>query len=145
MTIAGLGKLYSDGEVVVRQGETGKCMFVIQKGAVEVVREKDDGETRVALLKEGDLFGEMAIFEHEVRSATVRAAGEARILTIDKHTFLRRVQEDPTLAFNILRILCDRIRQQNSEIVELQRKLYPVSGAGAAENAATANEPRLCD
>lgn len=141
MTIAGLGKLYSDGEVVVRQGEAGNCMFVIQKGAAEVVRESHDGEVRVAVLKKGDIFGEMAIFQHDVRSATVRAAGEARVLTVDKRTFLRRVQEDPALALNILQILCERIRQQNSEIIELRRKHDPVGEPDAAENPAPANEP----
>jgi len=125
MTIPGLGKLYGKNEVIVRQGETGNSMFVIQSGTVEVVREKKDGEVRVAVLKDGDTFGEMAIFEHEVRSATVRAITEARILTVDKRTFLRRVQEDPTLAFNILQVLCARIRHQNSEILELRRKYQP--------------------
>ena len=93
----GLGKTYGDRQAVVRQGETGDCMYAIQNGRVEVVRETDGGEVRVAVLEEGDIFGEMAIFEKEVRSATVRALGEARVLSIDKRTFLRRVQEDPSL------------------------------------------------
>jgi len=121
--ISGLGKLYGDGDVVVRQGEIGNCMFVIQQGGAEVIREGEGGEVRIATLKKGDTFGEMAIFENEVRSATVRALGEARILTIDKRTFLRRVQEDPTLAFNILRILCERIRHHNAELFELRRRI----------------------
>lgn len=133
MTIGGLGKLYADGEVVVRQGEIGNCMFVIQSGSAEVVRESDGSEVSVATLRKGDTFGEMAIFEHEVRSASVRALGEARILTIDKRTFLRRVQEDPTLAFNILKTLCGRIRHLNSEIVDLSHRLGALHpGAGGS-------------
>jgi CRP/FNR family cyclic AMP-dependent transcriptional regulator len=121
--ISGLGKLYSDGEAIVRQGEKGHCMYVIQKGKAEVVHERDGGEVRVATLRKGDSFGEMAIFEREERSATVRALGEARILTVDKRIFLRRVQEDPTVAFNILRMLCERIRRQNKELFELRRRI----------------------
>lgn len=135
MTISGLGKLYGDGEVIVRQGDTGNCMFVLQKGSVEVLRESADGEIRIATLRPGDTFGEMAIFEHEVRSATVRALGEARILTVDKRTFLRRVQEDPTLAFNMLRMLCERIRHDNAELLELRRHL------GASESKGIASHP----
>jgi len=121
--ISGLGKLYGNGEIIVRQGETGNCMFVIQQGSAEVLREGQGGDVRIATLKKGDTFGEMAIFENEVRSATVRALGEARILTVDKRTFLRRVQEDPTLAFNILRILCERIRRLNAEMFEFRRRI----------------------
>ena len=144
MTISGLGKLYADGEVVVRQGETGNCMFVIQSGGAEVVRESKDGEVLLETLKKGDTFGEMAIFEREARSATVRALGEARILTIDKRTFLRRVQEDPTLAFNILNTLCGRIRHQNSEIVDLSHRLsalYP--GGGGSPSTEPSRGPSL--
>jgi len=135
MAMSELGKLYGDGEVIVRQGESGNCMFVIQAGRVEVVREGEAGEVRVAALEKGDTFGEMAIFEHEVRSATVRALGEARVMTVDKRTFLKRVQEDPTLAFNILRMMCERIRRQNSELFELQHRLGDLE-SGADESGA---------
>jgi CRP/FNR family transcriptional regulator len=122
----GLGKIYGDRQAVVRQGETGDCMYAIQNGRVEVVRETDGGEVRVAVLEEGDIFGEMAIFEKEVRSATVRALGEARVLSIDKRTFLRRVQEDPSLAFNLALMMCKRIRRLNAELASLRQ------GAGTA-------------
>lgn len=107
-----LGRRFADGEVVVRQGDTGDCMFTVQEGELEVVtRHEGGGEVRIGVMRKGDVFGEMAIFENEVRSATVRALGEARVLTIDKKTFLRRVQEDPSLAFNLVRMLSQRIRR----------------------------------
>jgi CRP-like cAMP-binding protein len=112
--------VYRDGEEIVRQNEVGDCMFVIQEGRVEVLSELDDDEFRLGLLGPGDFFGEMAIVEKQARAATVRAIGEARVLTVDKRTFLRRVQEDPTLAFNILRTLCQRIRALDTEIAELR-------------------------
>lgn len=115
-----LGKLYRDGEVVIRQGEIGDCMFAILKGRAEVVQETDGGEVRIAVMEEGQIFGEIAIFERELRSATVRALGEARLLTIDKKTFLRRVQEDPSLAFNLVRMMCSRIRKLSAELAALK-------------------------
>jgi CRP-like cAMP-binding protein len=127
----GLGRTYANGEIVVRQGDTGDCMFSIQTGTVEVIRESPAGEVRVGVLREGEIFGEMAVFEREVRSATVRALGEARVLTLDKKTFLRRVQEDPSLALNITRALCGRVRRLNAELAALK-------GGGAA---ATADAP----
>jgi CRP-like cAMP-binding protein len=108
---SGLGKVYEDGQVIVQQGEIGDCMFTVQEGRLEVVATQPGrGEVRVGIMEPGAIFGEMAIFEQEVRSATVRALGPARVLTIDKKTFLRRVQEDPSLAFNLVRMMSHRIR-----------------------------------
>jgi len=118
-----LGKLYRAGEPVVRQGEKGSQMFVLQRGRVEVIREGDGGEIRLGLLGPGDVFGEMAIFEHEVRSATIRALEDSRVLTVDRRTFLRRVQEDPSLAFHILRSLSHRVRELDGEVARLRARL----------------------
>jgi CRP-like cAMP-binding protein len=115
-----LGKNYNDGDIIVRQGETGDCMFEIQEGSVEVIGQKQGQDVRLAELGKGDFFGEMAIFEREVRSATVRALGNVRALTIDKKTLLRRISEDPTLAFRILEKLSRRIREMDKEMVEFK-------------------------
>ena len=66
-----LGKLYADGELIVRQGEVGNCMYVVQSGKLEVLREEHDGIVRIGIMEVGEFFGEMSIFEHEVRSASV--------------------------------------------------------------------------
>jgi CRP-like cAMP-binding protein len=115
-----LGKIYQDGENIVRQGEIGDCMYVIQEGQVEIISENNGEEVRLAIRGAGDFFGEMAIFERTVRSATVRALGPARILTIDKKKFLRRIQEDPTLAFRIVEIMSRRIRELSEEVSQLK-------------------------
>ena len=115
-----LGKIYQDGENIVRQGEIGDCMYVIQEGQVEVISESSGEEVRLAIRGAGEFFGEMAIFERTVRSATVRALGPARILTIDKKKFLRRIQEDPTLAFRIVEIMSRRIRELSEEVSQLK-------------------------
>jgi len=116
MTTGALGRLYADGEVVVRQGEVGNCMYVIQGGQVEVLLRKGDSDVCVALLGEGDFFGEMALFDQEVRSATVRARGEVRLLTLEKKSFLRRIHEDPSLAFRIMEKMSHRIRELNGAL-----------------------------
>lgn len=112
-----LGKIYSDREIIIRQGDTGDCMFVVQGGRVEVLQNSHKGgEQHLAYLDAGDFFGEMAVFEKELRSATVRAAGEARVLRIDKKALLTRIREDPLLAVNLLKTMSHRIRILNEEI-----------------------------
>lgn len=119
MSTGDLGKKYEDGEIIVRQGEVGNCMYVIQEGQVEVVQRQGNKEFCLAVLSQGDFFGEMALFENEVRCATVRALGDARVLTVDKRTFLRRVHEDPSLAFGILQKMSRRIRELNATLVRI--------------------------
>ena len=113
-----LGTLYGDGDAIVRQGEVGDCMYVVQSGEVEVVQATTRGEQRLAILGTGDFFGEMSVFEREVRSATVRALGEARALKVDKKTLLRRIKEDPLLAVNLLQTLSQRVRDLNAQVAD---------------------------
>lgn len=114
-----LGALYEDGQVIVQQGDVGDQMYVIQEGRVQVLLEHDGEETPIRTLGEGEIFGEMALFERDVRSATVRAVGDVRALTVDKKNFLRRVNEDPSVAFRIVQTMSGRIRELSEEVATL--------------------------
>src|SRR5574341_1398616 len=120
METGGVGKVYQDGEVIVRQGELGNCLYVIQSGKAEVIEETNGQAVPLAVLGENDFFGEMAIFEDQVRSATVRALGAVRVLTVDKKTLLRRIQQDPALAFRILEHMCNRLRKLDCELARVK-------------------------
>lgn len=121
MVSGALGKIYGDCEEIIRQGNVGESMYVVQSGRVEVIQLSATGEEQhLAFLEAGDFFGEMSVFEKEVRSATVRASGEARVLKIDKKTLLRRIREDPLLAVNLLKTMSHRIRHLNAEIARHQ-------------------------
>ena len=112
-----LGKEYKNGEIIIKQGESGNCMYVIQSGEVEVLKDMDGKEIRLAIRKTGDFFGEMALFSREVRSATIKALGETRVLTVDRKNLLSSIQKDPSLAFRIIETLSKRIRDLSEEIV----------------------------
>lgn len=115
-----LGRIYEDGELIVREGETGDHMYVIQEGRVRVFVERDGKEVQLAVRNAGEFFGEMAIFEREVRSANVRAEGRVRVLTLDRKNFLKRIQEDPSLAFRIVETMSRRIRELSAEVVRIK-------------------------
>ena len=118
-----MGTTYPDGEVIVRQGKSNDCMFVVQSGQVEVVHEEDSSEVRLSTLGEGDFFGEVPFFERVtnqgVARVTVRALGEARALTVDKKTIVKRIHEDPSLAYKILQIMSRRIRELEKDMIRL--------------------------
>jgi len=121
MNMGSLGKIYQHGETIVHQGELGDCMYVIQDGQVEVVNGAGNREVQLAVLGRNEFFGEMAIFEHEFRSATVRALGTARILTVDHKNFLRRIHEDPSLAFRLMEVMSCRVRKLSTEVTNLKQ------------------------
>ena len=118
MATGELGIRFNDGETIVSEGESGDCLYVIQEGEVEVVQERSGTEVRLAVLGESDFFGEGGLFENEKRSATVRALGSVRVLTVDRKTLLRRIQEDPTLAHRIIETLSRRIRELNVRVTD---------------------------
>lgn len=128
MSRGALGKVYHDGEVIVRQGETAGGLFVIQEGRLEILSESEGKETRIRIAGEGELIGEMAIFERQVRSATARALGEARVLTVDRKNFLRRINEDPSLAFRVVETMSRRVRELSAEVVRLKAALRERGG-----------------
>lgn len=120
-------KSYSDGEVIVRQGDTGREMFIIQSGEAQVSTARNGKEAILATLSRGDFFGEMSLLEDMPRSATVRAKGETRALVLNTSSFLLKIRRDPTFAFDVLKKMSQRVRELNEKVMALidKAKLSP--------------------
>jgi CRP-like cAMP-binding protein len=114
-----LGKIYKDGEVIFHEGEEGDLMYVIQSGKVRVTKISENEETTLAVLGDGDILGEMALFDRKPRSATAIAHGEARILSIDKKKLFSTVKRDPTTVFKIIESMSSRIRSIDERLSAL--------------------------
>lgn len=117
-----LGRVFDAGEVIVAQGDEGSCMYVIQSGEVEVVKQMGGREVRLGTMGPGEFFGEMALFQPEGRAATVRALSDVRVVTVDKRTLLRRIEEDPMLAYNLVEAMADRIRELHGRVQEAMER-----------------------
>jgi CRP-like cAMP-binding protein len=113
---AAFGRFYEDGEVIARQGEPADEIFVVQDGTVDIVAEA--GGIGVVLRSAGrnDVLGETAIFGG-VRSATMRSNGRSRVLTLDKRNFLRRMNEDPSIALSVIENMGRHVRELSREVV----------------------------
>jgi small-conductance mechanosensitive channel/CRP-like cAMP-binding protein len=103
-------RLYAPGEALVRQGEPGEEMFIVQEGEVVVVREHGPSaeETELARLGPGKFFGEMALMAGEGRTATVRALVACSILVIGRDALRGLLESAPDLAENISRVIGER-------------------------------------
>ncbi|NJD57287.1 MAG: cyclic nucleotide-binding domain-containing protein [Nitrospirae bacterium] len=116
-----LGRTYASGEIIFSEGEKGEVMYVIQAGKVNIMKNTPSGELTLATLDSGDIFGEMALFDKMPRSATAKALGNARILSIDKKKLFSTISHDPTLVFKMLETMSKRIRLLNEELSKLKK------------------------
>lgn len=98
------------GEFVFQAGDSGANMFIIEDGSVELFINANGEEKQLAVMEQGDFFGEMAILEDQPRSASARALSECQLLRIDKSTFNEMLRQNPEIAVRMLRKLSRRLR-----------------------------------
>jgi small-conductance mechanosensitive channel len=109
--LAGLvtDEMHAGGAQIVRQGDPGSSLFVIDTGTAEVRLTCPDGtEKRLATLSPGDVFGEMSLLTGAARSATVTMLDEGRLLVINKAMLQLFLQEEPSLAERFGEVLSRR-------------------------------------
>jgi len=114
---------YHAGQVLFHKGDRGDAAYVIIRGQAEVSVPTDAGEIPLAVLRDGDFVGEIAILCDVPRTATVRARSELETLRISKEPFLQLIAQFPELAVGMLRTLADRLSRTTGELVEAQRQL----------------------
>lgn len=129
MKTGALGKIFQPREVIFREGEPGDNMFVIQKGQVEIFLERNGQEVPLKLLREGDFLGEMALFNGGARSVSARSKETSRLLSVDRKNFLRRIQEDPTIAFRLVQMLTRQVSELEEDVSVLSRALRECMGS----------------
>ena len=110
---------YQDGDVIVREGEERREMYVIGRGEVVVTKTIEGREVEIARLTRGDFFGEMSLLESLPRYATVRSVGETRVLVIEPGYLLLKIRRNPTFAFEMLQHMSRRLRQINQRLMDL--------------------------
>jgi len=105
------------GEVIFREGDSGDTCYVIRDGAVRVTRRHSDGrQIALADLREGDIFGELAMFGGETRSATVEAVEPTEAVALLAGDLRRTIVAHPEMAVAMLSGLADRIRAANERL-----------------------------
>ncbi len=101
--------LYEDNQIIFLEHEPGAELYIIQEGKVKITKLVDDNEVLLAVLKAGDIFGEMAILENKPRSATAIAYGKTKLMGVTKANFEPMVKAHPEIARRIIELLSERI------------------------------------
>lgn len=112
---AAVEQTYTVGQEIVRQGDTGVGAFIIKKGRVEAVQDRSGHQHKLAELKTGDVFGEMALLDEFPRSATVRAIEPTTCLGIQRWHFKGILESHPQIALALLPVLTRRLRNAERE------------------------------
>src|SRR5258707_3164528 len=101
-------KLFGRGEPVIEEGAAGESMFVMLRGAANVLVSKNGSKIQVATLGAGDCFGEMSLLTGEPRSATVRADGDCYVMEIGKPVMAKVLSGAPGCMEQLSQLLAQR-------------------------------------
>jgi CRP-like cAMP-binding protein len=128
------------------EGETGKELFIIQKGSVKIVRIMDNNEVLLAMLKAGDIFGEMALLESKPRAAGAVAYEDCEVMVVNQANFKLVITGQPPLVAKITTLLADRIwfiykQLANTQITNPLGRMYDAMLIQLEKNRAAVNDP----
>ena len=118
---------FQAGEDIIKEGDRDSRMFIIVTGRVEVIKGRGQrNEKLLAAFGPYDYFGEMALIDDLVRSATVRASDDTEVLSIGKFAFQKAIQKNPAIALELLRVLSQRVRVLEKSLVCTLGGLLPI-------------------
>jgi CRP-like cAMP-binding protein len=99
---------YPDNMMICCEHEPGNELYIIQSGQVKISKMIDNNEVLLAVLKEGDIFGEMALLENKPRSASAISYGDTDIMAVNKENFKNMISSQPQLVAKLISLLAER-------------------------------------
>ena len=114
------------GETVCREGDRSDFVCFVVRGCLDIVKQNvEGGEVVIAHLRPGDSMGEMALVDHEPRSATVKAAEDATLIVLTRKGLDQLRRRSPNAVSlvmeNIARLLCVHLRRTSSQLAQFKR------------------------
>jgi CRP/FNR family transcriptional regulator, cyclic AMP receptor protein len=108
---------FASGEVVFREGDESNTAYVVRSGHARAVRQHSDGRTlTLANFGPGEVFGELAMFDSDRRSATIEAIDDLDLLAILSADMQRLMREHPDIAVKLVVTLGRRLRELNDRL-----------------------------
>ena len=115
MTIEKCINEYDVSDVIFEEGSTGRELYVVLDGKIDIVKITGATKTTIVTLGKGEFFGEMAVIDGSSRSATAIAASpKTRVMRINHARFVYLVSQQPAFALMIMDALSKRLRASNA-------------------------------
>ena len=102
-------RFYPKDTMIFSESQTGQELYIIQKGSVKITKIVNDNEILIAILKAGDIFGEMSLLENKPRSASAIAYEDTVMMAVNKVNFQRMVSQQPQMIVRLTQLLAERI------------------------------------
>jgi CRP/FNR family transcriptional regulator, cyclic AMP receptor protein len=110
---------FAPGQIVFREGDASDTCYVVRSGRARAIREHADGRTiTLATFGPGDIFGELAMFEDELRSATVEAVQDTSVVAVLGPDMRRLMVEHPEISMRLVVALGRRLRETNDRLAK---------------------------
>jgi CRP/FNR family cyclic AMP-dependent transcriptional regulator len=108
---------YPKNSVILFEDDPGDALYIVAHGQVKVVLIGEDGrEVILSVLGDGDFFGEMSLIDDEPRSAHVIAMKDSVLLVLRRDDFQQQIQQLPSIALKVLKVLVGRLRRADAKI-----------------------------
>jgi CRP/FNR family transcriptional regulator len=108
---------FEAGEVVFHEGDQSDTCYIVHTGHVRAIREHTDGRViTLATFGPGEIFGELAIFDEERRSATIECLEETHLVAVLSSDMRRMLREHPDISVKLLAALSRRLRETNERL-----------------------------
>lgn len=108
--------VFAEGDAIFKQGNAGRKAYIIQKGAVDIIRTLPDGtEKQLANVGAGAIFGEMALLDDKPRMATARATEPCTVIVVTEQMFQQKLDKADPFIRGLMHILTDTIRDMGSQ------------------------------
>lgn len=116
----GLIRRYPKGSIIVQQNASGDTFYIVISGRAKVTLLNVDGkEIVLAVLKEGDFFGELSLLDNEPRSASVIIMEDATVFSLTRTQFYQLITAHPDMLRKVLKEMCARLRDADEKIGSL--------------------------
>lgn len=113
-------KRHRKGSVIFFEGDPGDALFIVASGMIKIYRVAEDGrEKTLAILRDGDVFGEMALLDGEPRSAIAETLESTTLFALHRKDFSTFLSANPSIATHIIKVLCARLRQANADVMDV--------------------------
>lgn len=111
---------YSEGDQIVAKGDPGNSMMAVLKGRVMISSPSLDGRQMVlTTMREGDVFGEIALLDGKDRTADATAMEDCELLVVPRRSLLALLERRPDLCIDLMIVLCERLRRTNEQVEDL--------------------------
>jgi CRP/FNR family transcriptional regulator, cyclic AMP receptor protein len=112
-----VSRRYAAGEVVFREGDEGDTCYIMRSGLARAVRQHSDGRSiTLSHFSAGDIFGELAMFGGEPRSATVDVIEDTEVIAVPGREMQRLIREHPEISVKLIAALAQRLRATNERL-----------------------------